>query len=58
MSSTQPKPGDMKAAFTGLVVGAVAVLAILYGVVQWTNSRFEGHAPAGATAPATTTTTH
>ena len=54
MSSTQPKPGDMKAAFTGLVVGAVAILVVLYGVVQWTNGRFEGHAPPAAGAPATT----
>lgn len=56
MSNTQPHPGDKGAAFTGLIVGAIAVMAILYGVVQWTNSRFEGHGaptPAGATAPAT-----
>ena len=57
MSSTQPKPGDMKAAFTGLVLGAVSILAILWAVVVWTNGRFEGHGTpaAGATAPATTT---
>ncbi|HYD51345.1 MAG TPA: hypothetical protein VEA99_01910 [Gemmatimonadaceae bacterium] len=55
MSSTQPKPGDKSAAFTGLIVGAIALLAILYGMVQWTNSRFEGH---GASTGAATTTQH
>jgi len=35
---------DMGAAFTGLIGGAILLGAILYGVVQWTNSRFEGHA--------------
>ena len=55
MSNTQPHPGDMRAAFTGLVLGAVAIAAILYAVVRWTDARFEGHeAPAaGATTPAT-----
>ena len=34
---------DMGAAFTGLIGGAILLGAILYGVVQWTNARFEGH---------------
>jgi hypothetical protein len=33
----------MGAAFTGLIGGAILLGAILYGVVQWTNARFEGH---------------
>jgi hypothetical protein len=41
----------MRAAFIGLAVGLVAVLAIVYGIVRWTDSRFDAH---GA-APATTT---
>jgi hypothetical protein len=34
---------DLGAAFTGLIGGAILLGAILYGVVQWTNARFEGH---------------
>ena len=46
------RPGsDMGAAFLGLAIGLIAVLGIVYGIVRWTDSRFEGH----ATAPATTT---
>jgi hypothetical protein len=48
MSSTAPKPGDKAAAFTGLIGGAIVILVILYGMVQWTNSRFEGHGPPAA----------
>lgn len=56
MSNTQPHPGDMRAAFTGLILGCIALAIILYSVVRWTDARFEGHeAPAaGATAPAAT----
>lgn len=43
---------DARAAFMGLIFGALALLAILFGIVQWTNSKFEGHAAAPATAPA------
>ena len=49
---------DMRAAFTGLIVGAVALLAVVVAVVMLTNRMFEGHgeAPApgahGAVAPA------
>lgn len=34
---------DMGAAFTGLIGGMIFLGAILYGVVQWTNAKFEGH---------------
>ncbi len=34
---------DIGPAFTGLIGGAILLGAILYGVVQWTNGRFEGH---------------
>jgi hypothetical protein len=41
---------DARAAFMGLVFGAIALLAILYGIVQLTNRKFEGHAaPPAAT---------
>jgi hypothetical protein len=47
--------GDAKAAFTGLIVGAIVLLVIMYGIVRWTNSKFAGHAaaaPAAGAAPA------
>lgn len=34
---------DLPAAFTGLIGGAILLGAILYGVVLWTNKKFEGH---------------
>jgi len=52
MSSTQPKPGDKGAAFMGLIVGAVALFLILFGMVKWTQSRFAEHGE----SPAATTT--
>ena len=45
---------DKGPAFMGLVIGIVVLTSLVYGMVQWTNSRFEGHAagaaPAGAAA--------
>jgi hypothetical protein len=35
-------PSDRKAAFTGLIIGAVAVFIILFSVVKLTNSSFAG----------------
>ena len=35
--------GDMKAAYLGLVGGAILIGAILYGIVLWTNTIFAGH---------------
>jgi hypothetical protein len=43
---------DARAAFMGLIFGAIALLAIVYTIIQLTNRKFEGHA---ATAPAATT---
>jgi hypothetical protein len=46
--------GDARAAFTGLILGMIALLAICYAIVQLTNRKFEGHAAAPAatqTAP-------
>ena len=44
---------DARAAFMGLIFGALALLAIMYAIVQYTNRKFEGHS--AATTPATTT---
>jgi hypothetical protein len=54
MSHTQPHPGDKAAAFKGLIIGVIALMAILYTVVHFTNKKFEGHAtaPASSTSPA------
>ena len=41
MSESHAGPGkDMGAAFTGLLLGAVFIGAILYGIVLLTNSHF------------------
>ena len=42
---------DARAAFMGLIFGAIALLAIVYTIVQLTNRKFEGHSSA-ATPPA------
>ncbi len=39
-ASPAAAPSDRKAAYTGLIVGAVLVFAILYGVVKLTNAQF------------------
>ena len=42
---------DKAAGFMGLIVGVILLLAVMYGIVVWTNGRFEGHA-AGTTTGA------
>ena len=44
--------GDAKAAFMGLIFGAIALLIICYTIVQLTAKKFEGHARPGAAATA------
>jgi hypothetical protein len=39
-ASHSSAPSDRSAAYTGLVVGAVCVFLILFGVVKWTNASF------------------
>ena len=43
---------DKKAAFTGLIAGAILVLVMVVGIVKWTNGKFAGHAAEGGEAPA------
>ena len=52
MSNTQPHPGDMRAAFTGLIAGAVVLFVLLFGIVKMTNAKYAKHGE----APAATTT--
>ena len=34
--------GDKRSAFIGMIVTSVILFLFAYGIVQWTNSRFEG----------------
>ena len=43
MGGQAPQGSANGAAFMGLIGGAIFIGAILYGVVLWTNARFEGH---------------
>ncbi len=51
---------DKGPAFLGLIIGVVVLTAMMYGMVQWTNTRFEGHAAGApaAGAPAAAATQH
>jgi hypothetical protein len=48
-----PQPGDKSAAFSGLILGSIALFVLIFGIVRLTNSLYSGeHAesPAGAEA--------
>ncbi|MEO6446208.1 MAG: hypothetical protein ABIZ91_09995 [Gemmatimonadaceae bacterium] len=47
---------DKGAAFTGLIVTAVVLFLLSFGIVKWTNAKFAGHQ--GATTEATTEAAH
>lgn len=56
-----PLPGDKPAAFIGMILGAVAIGAFAFGMVKWTNTKYEGHhknpsagVPAAQSNPAAT----
>ena len=34
---------DKGAAFVGLFGGVILLLAVVYGIVQWTNAKYAGH---------------
>ena len=38
----------MGAAFMGLIGGVIFIGTVLYAVVMWTNTQFEGHKAEGA----------
>ncbi len=40
---------DMRAAFLGLILGALALLGIMYTIVHLTNAKYAKHAEAAAT---------
>ncbi|HET9425150.1 MAG TPA: hypothetical protein VFO55_07260 [Gemmatimonadaceae bacterium] len=41
---------DMKAAFTGLIVGAIALLIMCTTIVKLTNAKYASHKPAAETS--------
>ena len=43
-----PLPGDKRAGFLGLIFGAIAVGAILWGITHLTNRKFDAHEAAAA----------
>ena len=43
---------DAKAAFMGLIGGAIVLLIVMYTIVQLTNKKFAGHAEAAPAAAA------
>lgn len=45
-----PLPGDKKAGFTGLIIGAIVLFIILYGIVLLTNHHYAGKTEATAAA--------
>jgi hypothetical protein len=50
-----PHPGDKSAAFTGLILGAIAIFVICFAIVRFTNAQYAGHSAAGEAAPAAST---
>lgn len=43
---------DARAAFMGLIFGAIAILGLCYAIVKLTAAKFEGHAAPAAATPA------
>jgi len=39
---------DARAAFMGLIFGAIALLGIMYTIVHFTNAKYAGHGQAAA----------
>lgn len=50
MSSATHHPEDRNAAFTGLIVGVVALFVLCFGIVKMTNAKFASHEKPAAEA--------
>lgn len=37
-----PQPGDKSAAFSGLILGAIALFVLIFGIVRLTNAKYAG----------------
>ena len=40
--SSAPQPGDKSAGFSGLILGAIVLFVVLFGIVQMTNAKYAG----------------
>ncbi len=50
MSASTHHPEDRRAAFTGLIVGAVALLILVFAIVKLTNAKYASHEKPAAEA--------
>jgi hypothetical protein len=48
MSGHTHHPGDKSAAFTGLILGAIALFVVLFAIVRMTNAKYSGEKHEGA----------
>jgi hypothetical protein len=49
-----PEPGDKSAAFTGLILGAIALFVLVFAIVRFTNAKYAGHEAGAEPAAAAT----
>ena len=52
--SSAPQPGDKSAGFSGLILGAITLFVVLFGIVRMTNAKYAGEHAEKAGAEATT----
>ena len=48
-----PQPGDKSAGFSGLILGAIALFVVLFGIVKMTNASYAGEHGEKAAAEST-----
>ena len=48
-----PHPGDKSAGFSGLILGAIVLFVVLFGIVKMTNASYAGEHGEKAAAEAT-----
>ena len=47
-----PHAGDKSAAFTGLILGAIAIFVLMFAIVRFTNAKYAGHGTGEGTSAA------